>query len=422
MNTLVSENVYLDKDLTSFSVSGDPGCDGYNVESVAVLEATIRQPADLHILLGDLVPTGREHWLEQFETVLRRAARAPVFCLLGNHDKPDYARYFGLVDYHIRARNAIIIFLDNASWKFSDATIGFLRDTLAAHAGAVPHIFVAFHVPPPNRFSPNSVPPEEWAKVRDLLLPHRDKVRGIFAGHVHSAFNFELDGFPVIVTGGGGARLDPVPSTFFTINRHHTVQARLVDGAWRFAAEAVLPGVGDPYAGDARSAAIRADLEKSFGGECQAVQRYTLFAERAELLEQPGLAKLFRAAADSERHHAANMLLALGGVADNIENLADSIGREALEWKTDYARRLGDANASSASSQAATAYECALKAEKVHHALFESALAAVRKGEAYPVKRYFTCTRCGYTHEGDAPPAICPACGTDHNRFAEVDA
>ena len=421
MDILISDNVYLDKDLTFFTVSGDPGCDGYNVESVAVLEAILKQPADMHLVIGDVVPTGREHWFRQFESLIRRAARAPVFCLPGNHDRPDYSRHLGLANYHIRARNALIVCLDNSHWGFTDEAVAFLRETLAAFAPSVPHIFVAFHFPPPNQFSPNSTPAEKWGKVRDLLLPHKEKVKGIFAGHVHSAFSFSKDGFPVFVTGGGGAGLDPVANTFFETNRHHMLQARLADGQWSFAAEAVLPGQNDPYADDAQATSIRAGLEESFSGECQAQQRYALFARRADLLNQPGLAKLFRAAADSELRHAEAMLFALGGISGNLENLADSIRREEREWKIDYLRRLKEAGASTASGQAELAYDCAIKAEKIHHALFEAALSALEKGEAFPVKRYFTCTRCGFTHEGDAPPSICPACGTDHKRFAEVE-
>ncbi|UCD32112.1 MAG: rubredoxin-type Fe(Cys)4 protein, partial [Desulfobacterales bacterium] len=31
------------------------------------------------------------------------------------------------------------------------------------------------------------------------------------------------------------------------------------------------------------------------------------------------------------------------------------------------------------------------------------------------------CTVCGYIHEGDEPPEICPVCGADKSKFVELD-
>jgi rubrerythrin len=414
----VSDNITLDHDLSSFTVSGDPGCDGYNVEATAVLEAVVGEEADLHLLAGDLVPTGRERWYGQFEEIIARAARAPVYCLAGNHDLPDYEKHLGRANYWLRARKSLFIILDNSSWEFGSGAVALLAEALGSPAEGAEHIFVAFHVPPPNPFAANSVPREEWAKVSHLLQPHRDRVRAVFAGHVHSAFNFELDGLPMLVTGGGGARLDPVANTLCPSgNRHHYIRALLEDGAWRFEAKEILPG-GKGLDG---APAVADGLAESFAGECQAWRRYLVFAERALFLGQPGLAKLFRAAADSERLHAENMFLALGGAGDNAANLADAIRREESEWKLDYVRHLAAAReAAGAGGLAVIAFDCALKAEKIHHALFKQALSDLEKGEPVSEKRYFTCSRCGFTHEGEAPPALCPACGTDDKRFVEV--
>lgn len=30
------------------------------------------------------------------------------------------------------------------------------------------------------------------------------------------------------------------------------------------------------------------------------------------------------------------------------------------------------------------------------------------------------CTICGYVHEGDTPPDVCPICGADESKFEEV--
>ncbi|MDR3211481.1 MAG: metallophosphoesterase [Planctomycetota bacterium] len=418
MQAYVGDNIYNDRELSSFTVSGDPGCDGYNVESVLVLEAIVRQKADFHLLLGDMVPTGRERWFQEFSQILDRSAQAPVFCLAGNHDLPDYEKHLGKKNYYIRYRNAILILLDNANRTFSDDTLAFLQTTLADFAVQSGCVFLAFHVPPPNPYSPNSMAPEQWERLRGILQPYQDRVQGILAGHVHSAFACEVDGFNVIVSGGGGARLDPVENTFLTDNRHHLLWARLHADKWSFTAEAILPGDGIDY--QAEDHDLRLALAQSFAGECQASLRYGFFATRARLLGQPGLARLFLAAADSEKVHANNMLLALGEIADNQANLKESIRREETEWRHDYVRHLETAKGAVTSLGGATVFASALAAEKIHHSLFQEALEILEKGGEVPEKRYFTCSRCGFTHAGDKPPAVCPVCGTDDKRFVEA--
>lgn len=66
------------------------------------------------------------------------------------------------------------------------------------------------------------------------------------------------------------------------------------------------------------------------------------------------------------------------------------------------------------------AFAGALEAEKVHKALYEEALEAVRAGRDIDAARYFTCSICGYTHKGDGPPEKCPVCGASPARFREV--
>jgi rubrerythrin len=30
------------------------------------------------------------------------------------------------------------------------------------------------------------------------------------------------------------------------------------------------------------------------------------------------------------------------------------------------------------------------------------------------------CTVCGYVHEGDEPPAVCPICGAPREKFVQI--
>lgn len=416
----VSGTVRFNRNITSFTLSGDPGCDGYNVEAIMVLESILRRPADFHILLGDLVPTGKERWFRQFAAIVNRNAAAPVYCLAGNHDLPDYETACGDRNYCLRADNALIIVLDNSSRSFSDAAMACLTRALEEE-GDAPDIFVAFHIPPPNPYIPNNFSQEEWEKLRGVLLPFRDRVRYLFAGHVHSGFEYELDGFRVVVTGGGGSRLDNVKNTFFPVNRHHLLVMNHKDGQWTLDCEPVELEEGlEHYGEEPDGEKTLAALLETFSEEAKAYRRYLLFAEQALRENRPNLAKLFRAAADSEFHHSRNMLLAAGGIGASPENIDTSIRLEGAEWRETYPALLARSE-DMPSRRVGNSYETAIHAEKTHHQLFTRAKAALTSGHSdIAPKNYFTCMRCGYTHEGDQPPALCPACGTDNFRFAEV--
>jgi rubrerythrin len=78
------------------------------------------------------------------------------------------------------------------------------------------------------------------------------------------------------------------------------------------------------------------NLEAAFAGESQAHLKYTNFAERAEKEGRPNVARLFHAAALSERIHASSHLRALGGIDDTLANLAVAIEGETFEVEEMY--------------------------------------------------------------------------------------
>ena len=70
------------------------------------------------------------------------------------------------------------------------------------------------------------------------------------------------------------------------------------------------------------------NLQEAFAGESQANRRYLFFAEKAEKEGHPRIARLFRAAAESETVHARNHLRAMGGIKSTKENLEAAAIRE----------------------------------------------------------------------------------------------
>jgi len=157
------------------------------------------------------------------------------------------------------------------------------------------------------------------------------------------------------------------------------------------------------------------NLEAAFAGESQAHLKYTNFAERAEKEGRPNVARLFHAAAFSERTHASSHLRALGGIEDTLANLAVAIEGETFEVEEMYPAYTAEAEAQG-ESKALRSMNWALKAEVVHAALYTQAHKAVSDGKDLATFDLWVCTACGFTMEGE-PPDVCPVCGAKHDKF-----
>lgn len=148
------------------------------------------------------------------------------------------------------------------------------------------------------------------------------------------------------------------------------------------------------------------NLKAAFAGESQANRKYLAFAAKADQDGYPGIAKLFRAAAEAEAIHALSELKALGLVKSTAENLQSAIDGETYEFTHMYPGFIQEAEAEG-NNQAKRSFNFANEAEKVHAELYKKALEALEKKEDTD---YYLCPICGYIHEGSAPEN-CPICG-----------
>lgn len=162
----------------------------------------------------------------------------------------------------------------------------------------------------------------------------------------------------------------------------------------------------------------RQNLESAFVGECQAHLKYLVFAEKAENEGQPQVARMFRAAAESEAVHASNHLKAMGGVGSTKENLEAAIGGESYEFTEMYPGFILQAKAEN-NIKAEISFTHANDVEKIHHNLFQKALKVVSAGEKLADAGYFICSVCGNTMAWDAP-LTCPICGALRAKFKRV--
>jgi rubrerythrin len=148
--------------------------------------------------------------------------------------------------------------------------------------------------------------------------------------------------------------------------------------------------------------------------------RYKLYAEDAEKRGMKNTAKLFRAASDSEWHHAKIFFNTMSALKEPQDGIKESIGNERREVEAlypesaDYARQLK-------LGPPVYAFTDALMAEKVHLRLFEEALAQLESQPDIAEETYYTCSSCGYTFKGSEHPKNCPVCGAPGDKIIPVD-
>ncbi|MCB2186002.1 MAG: rubrerythrin family protein [Deltaproteobacteria bacterium] len=160
------------------------------------------------------------------------------------------------------------------------------------------------------------------------------------------------------------------------------------------------------------------NLETAFAGECQAFRRYMNFAIKADAEGFSHVARLFRAAAESEAIHATNHLKAMQGIGSTAENVEAALKGEVDEFDAMYPMFIDQARRD-ANNDALNSFFWANEAEKQHGAFYERALAAVKAGKDAEMGELYICQVCGYTVEGE-PPDKCPACGKDKKEFVPV--
>jgi len=161
------------------------------------------------------------------------------------------------------------------------------------------------------------------------------------------------------------------------------------------------------------------NLETAFAGESQANRKYLFFAEKADKEGQPQIARLFRAAAESETVHARNHLNSMGGIGSTKDNLQAAVEGEHYEFTQMYPGFIEQAKAEK-NQGAETSFDWANKVEKIHHRLYQKALEDLEAGKEIKDEPYFVCQGCGYTVAGEAPEK-CPVCGAPRSMFKRVE-
>lgn len=409
-------------DFDSFTIMGDPGCDGLGAEIMTTFaKGLTATSSDFAVILGDIVAVSEEVLYQRIAEFINTIAPYPTYILCGNHDIEHYEKYFGLRNYLLVNDRVLIVVLDNSKRKFEDSTLEFLRASLKDYPRD--NILLLFHIPPPTKFSPNTVTAEEWEKIASVYRPYKQKIKYLLSGHIHTYFEDTIDGMRLIVSAGAGARLenDKLSNPVDKTKAFHHVLRFFFDSSGVLTFEHITLD-GKFYKKELSNRELRKILQMAFEDKCRASMKYRFFAQDAFEKGLNGTAKLLRAAAESEFYQARNHFNNLNYLNTVLNNLEGSRLCEKQNVEKRYPDYLSFTEKKRLGLAKYTFFE-ALEAERVHEALFKEALTAVKNNRDIEIAQYYTCSSCGYSvkaTKGSTLPANCPICGAPIDKIFEV--
>ncbi len=181
---------------------------------------------------------------------------------------------------------------------------------------------------------------------------------------------------------------------------------------------------------------------KAFIGESQARNRYTFYAKTAQKEGLEQISELFLLTAENEREHAKWLFKLINKLnnkssnpkneipvdssapivfGDTKTNLKAAIEGETHEYSEMYPE-FADVADSEGLNEIAKRLRAIAKAEKHHKERFSKLLKEL-EGETLFKKDTvvsWVCRKCGYIHEGENAPEICPSC--DHpTKYFEIN-
>lgn len=176
------------------------------------------------------------------------------------------------------------------------------------------------------------------------------------------------------------------------------------------------------------------NLMRAFAGESQARNRYTIAAERAEEEGMYTIADVFRYTADQERAHAErfyNLLKDLSGGTihidgtypidqqDNLEGLLRAAEHNEHEEYADVYQAFGDTAKMEGFPEVASAFYQIAEIEHIHEERFGKLAEMIETNMYYNANSVskWMCTNCGYIHEGQLAPKVCPVCRHEQGFF-----
>ncbi len=166
------------------------------------------------------------------------------------------------------------------------------------------------------------------------------------------------------------------------------------------------------------------NLLKSFAGESQARMRYDYFAKQAKKEGLVQISQIFTETALNEKEHAKRFFKFLEGgaveitaiypagkIGTTLENLKESAEGENEEW-TELYPEFAKTALKEGFDEIAEAFTNIAKVEKAHEERYKKLYKNLEEGKVFKSenKIIWKCQNCGYLHEGESAPDLCPAC------------
>lgn len=183
--------------------------------------------------------------------------------------------------------------------------------------------------------------------------------------------------------------------------------------------------------GDLTGTKTEKNLLTAFAGESQARNRYTFFASEAKKEGFVQISHIFEETANQEKEHAKRLFKFLEGgeveiqaafpagvIGSTTENLKAAAAGEHYEWEGMYPEFAVVARDEGFEAIAST-FEAIAVAEKQHEKRYLGLLQNVEAGTVFKKesKVVWRCRNCGYLHEGEEAPDVCPACAHPQAHF-----
>ncbi len=186
--------------------------------------------------------------------------------------------------------------------------------------------------------------------------------------------------------------------------------------------------------GNLKGSRTEKNLLTAFAGESQARNRYTYFASKAKKEGYVQIAAIFQETADQEKEHAKRLFKFLEGgeveisasfpagvIGSTLENLKAAAAGEEYEHTSMYPEFAKTAREEGFDDIAAV-FEAIAVAEKFHEKRYRALADNIAKGRVFrrEKKTAWRCRNCGYIHEGEEAPEVCPACAHKQAHFEEA--
>lgn len=169
----------------------------------------------------------------------------------------------------------------------------------------------------------------------------------------------------------------------------------------------------------------------AFAGESQARNRYTYFAGAAKKEGLIQIADIFEETANQEKEHAKRFFkfleggdveitetFAAGQIGTTLENLRAAAAGEEHEW-TEMYPEFAKVAREEGLNQVAAAFDAISIAEKQHGKRYQELADNLEAGKVFKRngKVVWRCRNCGYLHEAEEAPKVCPACLHPQDHF-----